>query len=71
MILPLKGALEQKAYSTISGSIGAAKDNWTVEIFGENLTDERPELYKSGNDGELRITTSRPRSFGVRLSVRN
>ena len=71
VIVPLKGALEQKAYSTISGAFGAAKDNWTVEIFGENLTDERPELYKSGNDGELRITTSRPRSFGVRLSVRN
>ena len=71
VVVPLKGALEQKAYSTISGAFGAAKDNWTMEIFGENLTDERPELYKSGNDGELRITTSRPRSFGVRLSVRN
>jgi outer membrane receptor protein involved in Fe transport len=71
VIVPLKGALPQKAYSTISASIGAAKDTWTVEIYGENLTDERPELYKSGNDGELRITTSRPRSFGVRLSVRN
>jgi outer membrane receptor protein involved in Fe transport len=71
VVVPLKGALDQKAYTTISGAFGAAKDNWTMEIFGENLTDERPELYKSGNDGELRITTSRPRSFGVRLSVRN
>ena len=71
VIVPLVGSQKQKAYSTLSGSVGVAKDNWTMEFFGENLTDERPELYKSGNDGELRITTSRPQTFGIRLSVRN
>jgi hypothetical protein len=71
VIVPLKGALKQKSYTTLSASVGASKDNWTVELFGENLTDARPELYKSGNDGELRVTTSRPQTFGVRLSVRN
>ncbi len=71
VIVPLKGALKQKSYTTLSASVGASKDNWTVELFGENLTDARPELYKSGNDGELRVTTSRPQTFGVRLSIRN
>ena len=71
VIVPLKGALKQKSYTTLSASVGASKDNWTVELFGENLTDARPELYKSGNDGELRVTTSRPQTFGVRISVRN
>jgi outer membrane receptor protein involved in Fe transport len=71
VIVPLKGALKQKSYTTLSASVGASKDNWTVELFGENLTDARPDLYKSGNDGELRVTTSRPQTFGVRISVRN
>ncbi len=71
VIVPLKGSLKQKSYTTLSASVGASKDNWTVELFGENLTDARPDLYKSGNDGELRVTTSRPQTFGVRLSVRN
>ena len=71
VIVPLQGSLKQKSYTTLSASVGASKDNWTVELFGENLTDARPELYKSGNDGELRVTTSRPQTFGVRLSIRN
>ena len=69
--VPLKGALEQKAYTTLSAAVGVNKDNWGVELYGDNLTDERPELYKSGNDGELRVTTSRPMTIGVRLSYRN
>ena len=71
VVVPLKGALEQKAYTTLSAAVGVNKDNWGVELYGDNLTDERPELYKSGNDGELRVTTSRPMTIGVRLSYRN
>ena len=51
-------------------SLGVSKDEWRLEVFGDNLTDARPELYKSGNDGELRTTTSRPRTFGLRFSYK-
>jgi iron complex outermembrane recepter protein len=61
-------SLKQNAYTTISASFGVSKDNWSIEVFGENLTNERPELFKSGNDGELRVTTSRPLNVGVRVS---
>jgi outer membrane receptor protein involved in Fe transport len=71
IIVPLKGAQVQKAYAMLNAAIGVSKDNWGVELYGENLTDERPELFKSGNDGELRVTTSRPMTFGVRLSYKN
>jgi len=71
VVVPLKGALKQNAYTTINAAVGVSKDSWTVELFGENLTDEHPDLFKSGNDGELRVTTSRPMTIGVRLSYKN
>ena len=71
VVVPLKGAQVQKAYTTVNAAVGVSKDNWGVELYGENLTDERPELFKSGNDGELRVTTSRPMTIGVRLSYKN
>ena len=70
IVTPLRASQPQASYNTVSAAIGVSRDNWTLELFGENLTDERPELYKSGNDGELRITTSRPRTIGMRVSLR-
>lgn len=60
----------QPSYTTFEASIGASKDQWTIEIYGENLSDARPQLFTSANDGEQRVTTSRPRTFGMRLSVK-
>ena len=68
VVAPFPASLPQKSYSTLSASFGVSRDNWGVEIFGENLTNERPELFKSGNDGELRVTTSRPLTVGLRVS---
>ena len=70
VIAPLPASLPQGAYNTFSASFGVSKDDWSIELYGENLTDERPELYKSGNDGEIRITTSRPRTIGMRVSFK-
>ena len=70
VVVPLQASQKQAAYSTVSASFGASKDDWRIEMFVENLTDARPELYKSGNDGELRITTSRPRTIGMRMSYK-
>ena len=70
VIAPLPAAQQLDSYNTVSASFGVSKDEWRIEIFGDNLTDERPELYKSGNDGELRTTTSRPRTVGLRFSYK-
>ena len=70
VIAPIKAAQKLGSYSTASASFGVSKDEWRLELFGDNLTDERPELYKSGNDGELRTTTSRPRTIGLRFSYK-
>ena len=70
VIAPIQGAQSLGSYSTVSASFGVSQDEWRLELFGDNLTDERPELYKSGNDGELRTTTSRPRTIGLRFSYK-
>ena len=70
VIAPLPAAQQLDSYNTVSASFGVSKDEWRIEIFGDNLTDERPELYKNGNDGELRTTTSRPRTIGLRFSYK-
>jgi iron complex outermembrane recepter protein len=69
-IVPIPASFNQRAYQTLSVSFGASKDNWTLELFGENLSDTRPELFRSGNDGNVRTTTSRPRTFGLRASFK-
>jgi iron complex outermembrane recepter protein len=70
VVSPIPGAQQLASYNTIAASFGVSKDEWRIEVFGDNLTDERPELYKSGNDGELRTTTSRPRTIGLRFSYK-
>lgn len=70
VIVPIQAAQNLGSYTTAGASFGVSKDEWRLEVFGENLTDERPELYKSGNDGELRTTTSRPRTIGLRFSYK-
>jgi iron complex outermembrane recepter protein len=70
VIAPIQAAQELDSYATFSAAFGVSKDEWRIELFGDNLTDERPELYKSGNDGELRTTTSRPRTIGLRFSYK-
>jgi outer membrane receptor protein involved in Fe transport len=59
---------KQASYDTVDGSFGFEMDNWTFELFGENLTDERAQLFINSLDTDLRITTNRPRTLGVRVS---
>lgn len=70
VVSPIPVSLPQASYNTFSLSLGASKDEWLIELFGENLSDERPELFRSGNDGESRTTTSRPRTIGLRVSYK-
>ncbi len=70
VIRPIPGAQQLASYQAINAAIGVSKDEWRFELFGDNLTDTRAELYKSGNDGELRTTASRPRTVGLRFSYK-
>ncbi|MEQ1547224.1 MAG: TonB-dependent receptor [Chakrabartia sp.] len=70
VIVPLPAAQQLDSYQLFGAAFGVAKDDWRMEVFGDNLTDKRSELYKSGNDGELRTTTTRPRTIGLRFSYK-
>jgi iron complex outermembrane recepter protein len=70
VIAPLPAAQRMASYSTVAASLGASKDEWRMELFIDNLTDERAEIYKSANDGEQRVTTNRPRTIGLRVSYK-
>ncbi len=70
IIAPLPVAVQLDSYVKVGASIGVSKDEWRIEVFGENLTDERPEIFTSQNDGETRTTTSRPLTVGLRFSYK-
>jgi len=59
---------KQQSYDTVDGAIGMTAETWSVELFAENLTDERAELFINSLDTDLRVTTNRPRTWGVRIS---
>lgn len=60
----------QDSYSTFEASFGFSKDNWSLQIYADNLGDARPELFTSANDGDIRVTTTRPRTIGMRVSYK-
>jgi outer membrane receptor protein involved in Fe transport len=68
-----RGTFIQPSYSILDFKLGMATNNWTLEAFVSNLTDERAVLY---NDdlyfdpfwGRRRITVNRPREYGVRFA---
>lgn len=62
------------AYTLVNAAVGIEKDEWSVELYGSNLTDERAQIdvldpgYPSSLD--TRTYTNRPRTFGIRFSQR-
>lgn len=70
VIAPLKARQKMDGYTTVTAALGASKDEWRMELFVDNLTDKRAQLYTSANDGERRVTVNRPRTIGLRISYK-
>jgi len=47
---------------------GLSNDTWGVELFIDNLTDERAELSRSYINDRERVSYSRPRTTGLRMT---
>jgi outer membrane receptor protein involved in Fe transport len=58
------------SYTTYDAAAGVAKDAWTFEFFGDNLTDTRAQVYISSASFQTLTTTNRPRVLGVRFSYK-
>ena len=60
--------IELDSYFLADLAVGVKADQWSFEVFGDNLTDERAEISGVfGNDRE-RIITNRPLTVGMRVS---
>ena len=55
-------------FTTYNAALGVGKDQWLVQLYGENLTDTRAELYANHFEYYKAVTVSRPRTIGLRLS---
>ena len=47
---------------------GVTSDNWSAELYLDNLTDERAEVARSFGFDRQRVSYARPRTIGVRFS---
>jgi outer membrane receptor protein involved in Fe transport len=61
---------EDPAYSLFDLSFGAAKDNWTSELFVENLTNTLKSTFTSTTQFIPTEVVTRPRIIGVKLGYR-
>jgi outer membrane receptor protein involved in Fe transport len=64
--------LEQEAYNWASVRIGLVGGSWEANVFINNLTDERGQLYHDVSDfepffGRSRVSIIRPREYGIRF----
>ena len=58
---------KQDAYQLLNLAIGVETDNWSAEFFVANATDERSEIFINQASFDQRVTTSRPRTIGLRF----
>ncbi len=62
-------SIELDDWFTLGLSGGLTADNWSIEAFAENLTDERAEISGNFVFDQERITVIRPRTYGIRVGV--
>ncbi len=61
--------IQLDSYTMANFRAGLSRDNWTVEGFIDNITDERAELSNDFVFDRERVTVARPRTYGVRATV--
>ena len=55
-------------YVTLGATLGVTADQWSAELFAENLTNEYAELSNNFVFDRERVTPVRPRTIGLRLA---
>ncbi|MDT8279679.1 MAG: TonB-dependent receptor plug domain-containing protein [Erythrobacter sp.] len=59
--------LRLDSYTVVDLAAGIEKDQWSFEIFGENLFDERAQISGNFVNDRARIVTNRPLTVGFRV----
>ena len=63
-------AYDLAPFTTYDGALGFSKDAWTVQFYGQNLTDDRAELYANARQWYKSVTVDRPRTLGLRFNYK-
>ncbi len=61
---------DQPGFSTYDASLGVAKDAWSVQFYGQNLSNTRADLFENGNQFVTAETINRPRTMGVKFGYK-
>jgi iron complex outermembrane receptor protein len=61
---------DQAAYTAYDAFAGIAKDAWTAQVYCENFTDTRADLYTSTSQSVKAVTVNRPRTAGLKFSYK-
>jgi iron complex outermembrane recepter protein len=57
-----------QGYTTYDASCGIGRDQWLVELYGQNLSNNLASTYTSSNQFVVTETTLRPRVLGLKFS---
>ena len=57
-------------FAMYDAALGVGKDAWSVQVYGENLSDTRAQLYANYAQWYKGVTVSRPRTLGLSLSYK-
>jgi iron complex outermembrane receptor protein len=58
------------AFTTYDAALGAGRDAWLAQLYAENLTDTRAQLFANYAEFYKAVTINRPRTIGVRVSYK-
>jgi iron complex outermembrane receptor protein len=61
---------DQPGYTTYDASAGVAKDNWTVQVFGQNLSNSDASVFTSSAQFIKSEVPLRPRVLGVTVGFK-
>ncbi len=62
------GRYIQDSHVLLDMAVGFERDNWSAELFVDNLADKRAELHIDTLQYVPKVVTNRPRTIGLRLS---
>jgi len=63
-------AYDLPPFTTLDGAVGFSKDGWQVQLYGQNLSDTRAQLFENSAQYYTAITVNRPRTVGLHFSYR-
>ena len=61
---------DQPGYTTYDAALGVAKDAWTAQFYGQNITDVRYVTYVNADQDVTEDIVGRPRTMGVKFSYK-